>query len=307
MEIMAAASRMSETDAPPVPVAQPIVPPQTYAAVPMPGSPVAAAPPVWPLPMAANAPAPVSPPPPASVPRELLPALCELPIVADTDTAIFRAFEVVSNPNGQFAIAMKQLASWASSARQTLGIRTISVGAIGDAPLEAGATAMALARAIGLQSIRVIVVDAARGDQQLDPIAGLSPGPGLAEMLLGNAKFAELITTDGASAVHILRAGRAIEVASQYFSTNRMDAILNTLESSYDAVILNLGNLDARSRELARLSQAGVLLAAPNHAAEVAQYAAEWRQAGLRAVQYVRIVPAAALGGSADRRAPVSA
>ncbi len=255
-----------------------------------------------------SSPAPVMPFPQASAPREILPALCELPHVADTETAIFRAFEVVSNPNGQYSSALRQLASWATSARQTLGVRTLSVGAISAAPLESATTAMALARALAQQAIRVIVVDAARPGQQLDPIAGISAGPGVAEMLLGNSKFAEVITTDGASAVHILRAGYGIDMASQYFSTNRMDAILNTLEGSYDAVIMNLGNIDGQSHDLARLSQAGVLLATPLHAATISQYAAEWRQAGLRAVQYVRIAgDGSAKGISGGRRAPVSA
>jgi Mrp family chromosome partitioning ATPase len=239
--------------------------------------------------------------------REMLPALCELPHVSDTETAIVRAFEVLSSPNGQYGAPLKQLSSWVSSVRQTLGVRTIVVGSVHGAPLEAATVAMSLGRSIGIQALRVIVVDTARGASVLDSVAGLSPGPGLAEMLVGHSKFAELITTDGASAVHVLRSGYSIDFAAQYFATNRMDAILKSLEGSYDLVVVNLGNVDAQSQMLAHFAQAGVLLASPIHAEEVSQMAGAWREAGLRSVQYVRIGGSPVSSGADGRRMPAIA
>jgi uncharacterized protein involved in exopolysaccharide biosynthesis len=313
LEIMAAAGRMDQAAMAPVSTTQPNVPAQTSPAFHLPGGPgllgVSTAPPVPPLapPPLASAvqlqPAAFSQP---AVPQELIPALCELPHVPDCDTAILRAFEIISSPNGQYAASIKQLASWAASSRQTLGVRTVAVGAIDGAPHESGTAATALARALGTQVLRVILVDAARGGQQIDAMAGLSPGPGLAEILVGHSKFAELITADGASPIHILRAGFSIDVAAQYFSTNRMDAIVKTLEASYDAVIVNLGLLDAPARALARFAQAGVMLATPKQSTAVSQLAAEWRQAGLRAVQYLRI-SASSNVGSAMEQTPVNA
>jgi uncharacterized protein involved in exopolysaccharide biosynthesis/Mrp family chromosome partitioning ATPase len=256
-----------------------MTPPAVPAAPPPPPEPAAAAP----------SQPPVGPPPPPDSTRELLPALCQVPPIPDGEAAILRAFEIMATPNGPYASAFKTISSWASSVRQAMGVRTIAVAAVDGADLDSAAAAVALARATGMQAQRVIILDAAPPGQQVEPVAGLSPGGGLAEMLVGDSKFAELITTDGASAVHILRAGRSIEFAAQYFSTNRMDAILKTLEQSYDAVIINLGNLDANRRALARFAQAAVILAAAGRALDVSQLSAELHQAGLRSVQYVRI------------------
>lgn len=228
-------------------------------------------------------------PPPSDGSGLPMPVLCQIPSITDTETAIVRAFEVVSKPNSEYALAIRQLTGWATSARQALGVRSIALGTCAGASLESGTAALALARSLAVGATRVIIVDTARGGQQIESISGMSTGPGIAEILVGDAKFADLISTDGASSVHVLRAGNAIDYASQFFSTNRMDAILKSLESSYDVVVINLGNLDQPARQLARFSQAGIILAAPFHAAEVARIAGEWRQAGLRSVQYLQI------------------
>jgi Mrp family chromosome partitioning ATPase len=314
LEIMKAASNIGA----PVPVQNTVTAP-TLSVAPVPHASTAPATPYAPASppmMAATAgdrPSPSAAPRMAeasvfpTVPREMLPALCQIPSVPDDDTAILRAFEIIATPNGAYASSMRQVVNWAGAIRQSLGVSSIAIGSMAGSARESATAAMTLARGVGLQSQRVIVVDAARPGQQIDPVAGLSPGPGLAEMLVGDSKFAELITTDGASAVHILRAGHSIEFAAQYFSTNRMDAILKTLEASYDAVIINLGNLDQNTRGLARFAQAAAILSAQGNSAEVSMFAEELRHAGLRAVQHVRIAADPVRPGASAGPQPVMA
>jgi Mrp family chromosome partitioning ATPase len=260
---------------------------------------IASLPPAWqPLRAAPAAPSAEAKPP------QLLPALCEVPATGEAETAIVRAFEVISNPNTPYASGLVQVASWLASVRQTLGISSLAVGTVSDGLYESSTAAMALARSLARHSQRVIVVDAARDGRQLDPVAGLSPGAGLAEILMGNSKFAEVITSDGASSVHILRAGYGIDSAAAFFSTNRMDAILRSLEQNYDVLILSLGHIDRQAQGLGRFTQAGLILADPARADEVGAIAADWRHAGLRAVQFVRLAAASAVGG---KRTPVKA
>lgn len=92
-----------------------------------------------------------------------------------------------------------------------------------------------MAREGGFNGARIVVVDASRrtGDR-----------PGLAELLSGEADFADVIQRNAASRAHEIGAGRR-PLAALADDTEAAALLVETLEQTYDLVLIDLGTLRA--------------------------------------------------------------
>ncbi|SCM73527.1 hypothetical protein KL86PLE_110103 [uncultured Pleomorphomonas sp.] len=92
-----------------------------------------------------------------------------------------------------------------------------------------------LARDGGFSGARIVVVDASRR---------ASDQPGLAELLAGEADFADVIQRNAASRAHEIGAGRR-PLAALADDTEAAAMLLEALEQTYDLVLIDLGRLRA--------------------------------------------------------------
>ncbi|MBR0752558.1 lipopolysaccharide biosynthesis protein [Bradyrhizobium jicamae] len=100
-------------------------------------------------------------------------------------------------------------------------------------------TALTLARLMGRQA-RVVVVDLVASSPTMTAVAVDPAAPGLAELMQGEASFAEIITRDKLSRVHLVSAGRPGFDRSQLQSP-RLTLAIDALLRVYDHVLLDAG------------------------------------------------------------------
>lgn len=100
-------------------------------------------------------------------------------------------------------------------------------------------TALTLARLLSRHA-RVVLVDLSATSPTLEAVSNDPAAPGLAELMLGEASFGQVITKDKLSAVHMVSAGRAGADRS-LLQSPRLTMALDALLRVYDHVLLDAG------------------------------------------------------------------
>jgi uncharacterized protein involved in exopolysaccharide biosynthesis/Mrp family chromosome partitioning ATPase len=236
--------------------------------------------------MEASRPEPLS----SSSPLDIIPSLCTMPLSRNINEAVSHGYEIIARPGEDYGKAAKALGSWAVSVRQTLGVKRIAVtGLGGQAAVDTAAACAALARALSAQKLRPIVVDITGAPNSFAPIFGLKPQAGLSELLAGRAEFESIIARDMASEVHVIGAGKDTANLSDLLSGSRFAKALTALDTVYDQVILNCGELTVSNEAVVNSAQAVLLLAVGERAADAGRKLGELRKGGILAAQYVRL------------------
>ena len=215
-----------------------------------------------------------------------MPSLCVVPRTA----AYGDAASVAAHMDGPFVLSLKPLVSWCMSLRQTLGVRRFALVAGDDVGVDGAAAVLALARLLAAQDVKTVLVDAAAESEWISRIVGKAVRPGLKDLLLGRAKFGDVIVKDPASGVHILGAGAEGADLSDGLASSRMDKILGALGQAYDVVLVHVGRplSDAGERETVVKCHAGVIFAGTRHSGHTAALLSGLGDMGLSAVQVVR-------------------
>ena len=228
--------------------------------------------------------APVAAPKPDAVP-----SLCEVPGVGDFRAAWHQAASVLSQTPSAYAHAIRQLASWAASVRQTLGTKRFATASTEFSALDLCVMSVALGRQAAAQGARVMIVDASDAPAAFESMLGVASGPGLAELLVGQAEFADALCKDSASSVQFLRAGINRQSAAGFVTSERMRMILDALEGVYDLTIVHCGQLTGRSPQVAALCPAAVIMSASPGMVDAARALQDLRGLGVASVQCVRV------------------
>jgi polysaccharide biosynthesis transport protein len=100
-------------------------------------------------------------------------------------------------------------------------------------------TALTLARLIA-RSARVVVVDLSAASPTLQAVSVDPAAPGLAELMLGEASFSQVITRDRLSRVHLVSAGRQGSDRA-LLQSPRLTLAIDALLRVYDHVLLDAG------------------------------------------------------------------
>jgi polysaccharide biosynthesis transport protein len=109
-------------------------------------------------------------------------------------------------------------------------------------------TALTLARLIA-RSARVVVVDLSASSPMISAVS-VDPGaPGLAELMLGEASFSQVITKDRLSRVHLVGAGRPGSDRA-LLQSPRLTLAIDALLRVYDHVLLDAGTASDLPAEL---------------------------------------------------------
>jgi uncharacterized protein involved in exopolysaccharide biosynthesis len=109
-------------------------------------------------------------------------------------------------------------------------------------------TALTLARLLA-RDARVVVVDLAAASPTIAAISADPSAPGLAELMQGDASYAQIITKDRLSRVHLVHAGRPGFDRTQLQSP-RMTLAIDALLRVYDHVLLDAGSASDLPAEL---------------------------------------------------------
>jgi len=226
----------------------------------------------------------------AASPLEIVPSLCVLPASHDLGSAVSHGYEVIGKPSQDYAKAARALGSWATSVRQTLGVKRIAIAGLGvQVGLDTAAASAALARALVAQGAKPIVIEVAAARDTFAHIFGLGTQAGLTELLTGKAEFGAVIARDMASEAHVVSAGQETSALADLISGGRFVQALNALETVYDQILLDCGELMPATAPAINTAQAVLLLAPGEQAAEAGRKLHELRGNGILAAQYVRL------------------
>jgi succinoglycan biosynthesis transport protein ExoP len=100
-------------------------------------------------------------------------------------------------------------------------------------------TALTLARLL-VRNARVVVVDLAASSPAISAVSVDPAAPGLAELMLGEASFSQIITKDRLSRVHLVSAGRP-GFDRALLQSPRLTLAIDALLRVYDHVLLDAG------------------------------------------------------------------
>jgi uncharacterized protein involved in exopolysaccharide biosynthesis/Mrp family chromosome partitioning ATPase len=121
---------------------------------------------------------------------------------------------------------------------------------LGTAPGESiTLTALTLARLMARDNARVVVVDLAAASPMISAISVDPNAPGLAELMLGEASFSEIITKDRLSRVHLVASGRP-GADRALLQSPRLTLAIDALLRVYDHVLLDAGTASDLPAEL---------------------------------------------------------
>jgi Mrp family chromosome partitioning ATPase len=121
---------------------------------------------------------------------------------------------------------------------------------LGTAPSESiTLTALTLARLMARDNARVVVVDLAVSSPMISAISVDPNAPGLAELMLGEASFSEIITKDRLSRVHLVASGRP-GADRALLQSPRLTLAIDALMRVYDHVLLDAGTASDLPAEL---------------------------------------------------------
>jgi len=157
-------------------------------------------------------------------------------------------------------------------------------------------TALTLARQLARDS-RVVVVDLAASSPTMLAISADPNAPGLAELMLGEAAFSQVITRDRLSRVHVVNAGRPGFDRTQLQSP-RLTLAIDALLRVYDHVLLDAGTaVDIPAESLTAKARAVVVPEASMPQDARALMCEQLRQVGFSDVTMLE-KPASAVNGT---------
>jgi hypothetical protein len=148
-------------------------------------------------------------------------------------------FEPVVSKLPEMATELSEIEHLAEELRRA-GEAACKVTVLGTASGEAiTLTALTLARLVARQA-RVVVVDLAASSPTISAVSVDAGAPGLAELMQGEASFAQVITKDRLSRVHLVGAGRPGSDRN-LLQSPRLSLAIDALLRVYDHVLLDAG------------------------------------------------------------------
>lgn len=156
------------------------------------------------------------------------------------------------------------------------------------------ATALTLARQLA-RDAKVVLIDLSESSAMLKSASADPAAPGLAELMLGEASFGQVITRDRSGNLHLVSAGRP-GFDRALLQSPRLIVALNALLRVYDHVLLDAGTAADLPAELLTAQAQAVVVPAPTMPADARAKMAEQ----LKAVGFSDVTMLAAAPRPAD-------
>lgn len=147
---------------------------------------------------------------------------------------------LIEKPHSGFAESFRHLRASIMFADIDKAAKTVAV--VSSLPDE-GKTSMTycLGRMAAMSGTKTIVIDGDLRRRQLTESSGVAAEQGLLEYLFGEARLADVVTTDEATGLHILPLSDRKHTPRDVFGSRAFDALLAMLQQSYDLIILDTG------------------------------------------------------------------
>ncbi len=178
----------------------------------------------------------------------------------------------------------KSMSAWAAAAHRDVNAVRFAVTSIGGGPADSSLAAVTLARAMAKSGQRVVIADLSRSGSSLENLCNVPPGPGIADLVNGEAAFTKVIGRDAKSAVHLLRFGIDHSAKAMKLLDGRIGNVLEALGKSYEIVVVHAGEAGVNTPALLQTCEAALVLAPAARLAEASAAAKALSAAGLRAV-----------------------
>jgi polysaccharide biosynthesis transport protein len=123
-------------------------------------------------------------------------------------------------------------------------------------------TALTLARRMA-RDTRVVLVDLSASSPTILAMSVDAGAPGLAELMQGEATFAQIITRDRLSRVHLVNAGRP-GFDRTLLQSPRLTLAIDALQRVYDHVLLDAGTASDLPAELLTANARAVVVPEPS-------------------------------------------
>jgi tyrosine-protein kinase Etk/Wzc len=121
--------------------------------------------------------------------------------------------------------------------------------------------AVTLARLLA-EEAKVVLVDLSFESPNLSALSSEPEAPGIADLILGDASFADIITRDQNSSVHLVATGRLAYDGMRLAESPILAALIEVLARSYDHVVIDAGSVfSAAVSQLATFAPHAVLVA----------------------------------------------
>jgi polysaccharide biosynthesis transport protein len=190
------------------------------------------------------------------------------PIVAADSAPVFdeKLPEILTEARPEAATELAEIEQLAADLRRA-GEAARKITILGTASGESiTLTALTLARLMA-DDARVVVVDLAAASPTISAISVDPSAPGLAELMLGEASFSQVITKDRLSRVHLVSAGRPGTDRS-LLQSPRLTLAIDALLRVYDHVLLDAGTASDLPAELLTAQARAVVVPEPSMTTE---------------------------------------
>jgi succinoglycan biosynthesis transport protein ExoP len=218
---------------------------------------------------------------------EIVPAMCELPVLIGDDNAGTVAASVLTGAESEFMRCMRQVASWAVTGLQTLSARRIAISGPAGSEIASATVAVALARLLSVRGDACILVDSDGRTGSLLTVLRIAPASGFGELLRGKASFREACRKDPLSKLDVMQAGHP-PVGGDVIMGPLTADIMEMLERHYSFVIVHIA-APAQGAEPWKNFHAGLVVASAERAAEAGSIVKAMRAAGVASAQYLRL------------------
>ncbi len=148
---------------------------------------------------------------------------------------------------------------------------------------------VALARELSARKLKTMVLDLSSTRPNVQDLMALADGPGLGELMSGQADVAKVIVRDLKSNVQVIRAGGAGLLMQPGVLQARMPAVLASLAQVYDAILVNAGEASPSTPDCLQGVGAVIFLAAAQRQKDAAAAGRTLAGRGVRQTFFVKL------------------
>lgn len=168
------------------------------------------------------------------------------------------------------------------------GIKSYALTSIGGS-YDTAFASVALSRALAERKIKTMVMDLSTARPNVQDLMALADGPGLKDLLAGQADVARVIVRDHKSAVQVIRHGAGGGVAGAAVLAERMPAVLASLAQVYDVILINAGEASPATPDALQGVGAVVFMAAAPRQKDAAAAGRTLASRGVRQSFFVKL------------------
>lgn len=119
---------------------------------------------------------------------------------------------------------------------EVAGVRSIIVGETH--AIDASQEGMEIARRLSEADLQVVVIDCNTDNESFAEAVGLACGPGITELLSGEARFDDVVTHIPNTRVHHISLGHGASAEDFLFDGDDLNAVLDALDDVYDQILV---------------------------------------------------------------------